>query len=284
MMEPKESSIIIRDIESNVEMHAVEDLQKEVWRIPDLDVVPQMHLVAAKSVGGVLIGAFDSDLLVGFVYGFVGLEEGKANHHSHMLAIKPGYRNANLGTRLKFAQRERVLSQGLNQMTWTFDPLQGRNAHINFNKLGVVSNRYFKNFYGDDAASYLHGNGTDRLLVTWLLDSNRVDDRLNGKRFLGEVDALKPLLSLGEENSPVLSDLEEVFTGGMVSIEIPDDVLGIEKRDRELAARWRQSTGTAFINAIEAGYLVKEFYRNVAGERNSGIYVLTAGTRLNDIW
>ena len=54
------------------------------------------------------------------------------------------------------------------------------NAYFNFNKLGVVSDRYFINFYGEDAASFLHRNGTDRLWVKWLLTSRHVNERLEG--------------------------------------------------------------------------------------------------------
>ena len=156
-------AIVIRDIDGGAEMRAVEELQKDVWGIPDLDVVPLSHLVAAKAAGGVLLGAFDRETLIGFVYGFVSYEQGTVAHHSHMLAVNPAYRNFNLGYKLKLAQRERVLVQGIRVMTWTFDPLQSLNAYFNFSKLGVLSDRYFVNFYGEEAASFLHRNGTDRL-------------------------------------------------------------------------------------------------------------------------
>ena len=173
-------------------MRAVEELQREVWGVPDLDVVPLSQLVAAKAAGGVLLGAFDGEALVGFVYGFVGYEHGRAAHHSHMLAVRPAYRNFDLGRRLKLAQRERVLAQGIDLMTWTFDPLQSLNAYFNFNKLGVVSDRYFVNFYGEDAASFLHRNGTDRLWVTWLLASRRVSERIEGTAHAPEAEERDP--------------------------------------------------------------------------------------------
>ena len=125
--------------------------------------------MAAKEAGGVLIGAFDGDTLVGFVYGFPSFEHGQLAHHSHMLAVKPAYRNFDLGRRLKLAQREHVMAQGIELISWTFDPLQSLNAHFNFNKLGVIADRYLPNFYGEDAASFLHQTGTDRLWVSWFV-------------------------------------------------------------------------------------------------------------------
>ena len=120
-------------------MRIVEDLQKEVWSVSDRDIVPLTQLVAARHAGGQLIGARDGRTLIGFVYGIVGLERGRTIHHSHMLAVKPAYRNCDVGYKLKLAQRERVLAQGITRITWTFDPLQSLNAHFNFCKLGVVS-------------------------------------------------------------------------------------------------------------------------------------------------
>ena len=99
------STIVIRDINGAAAMRAVEELQKETWRVPDLDVVPLTHMVAAQAAGGTLIGAFDRETLVGFAYGFVSYEHGQLAHHSHMLAVRPTYRNFNLGYKLKLAQR-----------------------------------------------------------------------------------------------------------------------------------------------------------------------------------
>src|SRR6476619_3928254 len=118
------AEIVIRDIRGQPEMRAAEELQKEVWGFSDIDVVPLTQLVAAKAAGGIVVGAFDREVLVGFAYGFVGYEDGNVTHHSHMLAVKPAYRGANVGYLLKLAQRRTALEQGIDRMTWTFDPLQ----------------------------------------------------------------------------------------------------------------------------------------------------------------
>ena len=67
-----------------------------------------------------------------------------------MLAVLDEYRHLDLGAKLKHAQRERALAMGVHEMTWTFDPLQSRNAHFNFAKLGVVSETYKVDFYGPE--------------------------------------------------------------------------------------------------------------------------------------
>lgn len=276
---PETPTIVIRDLDGGAEMRAVEELQKEVWGIPDLDVVPLTHLVAAKAAGGVLLGAFDRETLIGFVYGFVSQEHGRVAHHSHMLAVKPAYRNFNLGYKLKLAQRERVLAQGITVMTWTFDPLQSLNAHFNFNKLGVISDRYFINFYGADAASFLHRNGTDRLWVTWLLTSCRVSGRLEGTVPALELESVIPLVQLGTDDFPRRTDLTEGLSHEQALIEIPADINTLERRSGALAIEWRESTRWAFTEAIAAGYLVTDFYRQNRGEQRLGTYLLSLGEK-----
>ncbi len=207
-------SIIIRDIEQISEMREIEALQKEVWGSDDRDIVPLTIFAATREVGAILIGAFDGASLIGFAYSFVGREDGRMVHHSHMLAVRPIYRNFNLGYRLKLAQRDRALAQGITQMTWTFDPLQSLNAHFNFAKLGVVADAYKINFYGEATSSFLHQIGTDRLWVTWSLDSQRVCERVRtGVKTEDSVFDLERILSLvrvDANNVPQRSESSEV--------------------------------------------------------------------------
>jgi len=260
----------------------LKQFRRKCGGLPDLDVVPLSHLVATKAGGGVLLGAFEGEILIGFAYGFVSHEHGTVAHHSHMLAVKPAYRNFNLGYKLKLAQRERVLAQGINVMTWTFDPLQSLNAYFNFNKLGVVSDQYFINFYGEDAASFLHRNGTDRLWGTWLLTSRRVSGRLEGTVPALELEKVIPLVQLGRDESPRRNNLAEGLSHEQALIEIPADINHLERRSGESAFEWREATRLAFTEAIAAGYLVTDFYRQSRGEQRLGTYLLSRGKGLGD--
>lgn len=240
------SAIVIREVETFAELRAVEEMQKEVWGVPDLDVVPATHLIAAQAAGGLLLGAFERKTLVGFVYGFVAQENGEIAHHSHMLAVKHAYRNFNLGYKLKLAQRDAVLARGIYVITWTFDPLQSLNAYFNFAKLGVICDRYFIDFYGEDAASFLHQTGTDRFWVKWLLNSQRVVKRIT-----------KADSSLEEPKEKML-------------VEIPGDINAVQRESPETARDWRVRTRRAFTDALAEGYVIVDFYRR----ENEGIYIL----------
>ena len=263
--------VVIRDVAEVAEMRAVEELQKEVWGMSDRDIVSVFMLSATQAAGGCLIGAFDRGLLVGFAYGFVGLEAGRPFMHSDMLAVRASHRGRGLGFRLKLAQRERALAAGLDAMTWTFDPLRAANARLNFGKLGVTSSRYHVNFYGEQSSSPLHSTGTDRLWLTWALASRRVIERVEGA---GGFDDSRPpagvpaLVRVGPDGSPAVEELDA--SRRRLFIEIPGDAVTLQTQDPASALAWRHATRHAFTQALSAGFIVEEFYRTGVG----GAYLL----------
>ena len=272
------AQVVIRELDEQSEIRACEELQKEVWGLPDLDVVPMTQLVAAKAAGGVLIGAFDGESLIGFAYGFVGYEEGRTTHHSHMLAVKPAYRNFSVGYKLKLAQREFVLAQGITEMTWTFDPLRSLNAHFNFERLGVISDRYLIDFYGDEAASFLHRNGTDRLWVTWPLASRRTAERIEFRDIELKKKSFKPLVKRRNQGETISSEWNTSYESEKVFIAIPSDVHEIEETDFPLAVDWRNATRSAFTQAFANDYVAVGFVR----EEQAGKYLLVRGDGKRD--
>ena len=277
----EKSTIVIRDIELISEMREVESLQKEVWGCDDRDVVPLTILAATREIGAILVGAFDGSSLIGFAYSLVGREHGRIVHHSHMLAVRTTHRNFNLGYRLKLAQRDRVLAQGINRMTWTFDPLQSLNAHFNFAKLGVVADAYKINFYGEATSSFLHqiGIGTDRLWVTWLLDSDRVNERLQTKDHSRishpDLAEMVCLVRVGPNNVPERARAFEIAGQEDISIEIPTDINALQRQSPELAMRWREATRWAFSEALSSNYYIDDFFGASRNGEPVGIYLLS---------
>lgn len=275
-------NIVIRELDSFEDLTRLQAVEKEVWGLADEDVLPLTLAIACRAAGNLFLGAFDKDRLVGFAFGFFGREHGRTTIHSHMLAVLERYRHLNLGFRLKLAQRERAQAMGVQEMTWTYDPLQSRNAHFNFSKLGIVADTYKIDFYGPETSSMLHRNGTDRLWVRWILNSRRVRDRLVGKNARVEtLDALRllaPLVRFDPSGKPGRADLSESLARQRVSIEIPGDILEVEHTDMGLAREWRDATRWAFREALKAGFFIAEFCRSIRGQQGPGAYLLQRGT------
>jgi predicted GNAT superfamily acetyltransferase len=199
--------------------------------------------------------------MVGFVFGFPGILNGETIIHSDMLGVTSEYRSQSLGYLLKCAQREAALARGIKRITWTFDPLQSRNAHLNFGKLGVIADRYLVNYYGE-TSSFLHRSGTDRLWVTWLLDSERVVSKIERHEVTKTPElALPALVRVDQNGEPV------------VNADLQDDRLIIEIPFEVNAEVWREPTRAAFTTALDAGYVVSDFF---VTERKVGVYLLTA--------
>lgn len=283
MMSPGGTShVTIRDLKNIDDLAQLKAVEKEVWGMADEDTLPLTLAIACKAAGNIFVGAFDKEKMVGFAFGFLGREHGTTTIHSHMLAVLDGYRHLDLGSQLKQAQRDRAMAMGIPEMTWTYDPLQSRNAHFNFSKLGVVSDTYKVDFYGPETSSMLHQNGTDRLWVRWMLKSRRVRERLANKNARTEMlDALKllaPLIRFDPNGKPARADLSTSLSRQRVSIEIPGDILAVERADMGLAREWREATRWAFREALKAGFFVSEFCRSIRGQQGPGAYLLQQGT------
>ncbi len=294
------SNVIIRELATLDDFHQVEAAEREIWSLADIDVLPTTVAIAFQESGNHWIGAFDRQQLVGFACGFFGVDNQRLNMHSHMLGVLPKYQNGDLGYRLKLAQRERALtvkvnvgsdpkhgSVGIREITWTFDPLQSPNAHLNFTKLGALSQRYNADFYGPHTSSLLHQNGTDRLWMTWPIASRRVQKRIAGEEsrpvVLDALTTLPPLVRFDASGAPIRADLATCLARQRVAIEIPSDMAAVERDDLTLAREWRTATRWAFTEALSAGYFVADFCRHVRGRQGPGSYLLEKGGALIDL-
>jgi predicted GNAT superfamily acetyltransferase len=287
-------NITIRDLRTIDELLQLKAVEKAVWQMSEEDAIPLTLAIALKAAGSIFVGAFDhesrhaekkesdKEKLVGFAFGFLGREHGRTTIHSHMLAVLETHRHFDLGMQLKQAQRERALAMGVHEMTWTFDPLQSRNAHFNFAKLGVLADTYKVDFYGPQTSSILHRNGTDRLWVRWLLDSRGVRDRHAGKnRRTESMDALgllAPLVRFNGDGRPERAALGEALSRKRVGIEIPGDILAVERSDVGLAREWREATRWAFRESLTSGFFVADYCRSIRGHQGPGAYLLERGS------
>jgi predicted GNAT superfamily acetyltransferase len=282
-------NIRIRVIESVKALEAVEELQKLVWSGSDLEIVPIHLLLAAIHGGGLLIGAYENDQLIGFVFGFPGVKvkEGIVEfwHCSHMAGIHPDYRDHGIGYRLKRAQWQMVRQQGIKRITWTYDPLQSRNAKLNIAKLGAVCNTYFPDYYGNLEDHLNAGFPTDRFWVDWWVDSRRVKRRL-GSNPPKKLDLAHYLSAEVERiNETEINDLglviprSSVIPDSSVSLyllEIPSDFQSIKNVDPELALEWRYHTRSLFEEFFTEGFLVTDFIF-LPGRFPRSYYVLSQG-------
>lgn len=267
----------IRPLATIDEIRACEELQFHAWQMKDYrEVVPLHMMVSTTRGGGLLLGAFDSSDLAGFVYGFPGVTaEGRLKHYSHMMAVLPGRQGAGIGRQLKLAQRQALLARGLDLVTWTYDPLEGRNALLNLARLGAVCRTYIRDLYGDMADGLNVGLPTDRLEVEWWIASRWVAQRLAGRDggLAGGAivaNVTRPLAGGFREPGQIDLSLE----APAIWVEIPADFQAIKVGEPALALQWRLAARQMFETYFSAGYAAVDFVSRGSGDTRRSYYVL----------
>jgi predicted GNAT superfamily acetyltransferase len=278
------NSIELRVCKTWDECVQCEEVQKQVWAMPDFrDVVPASFLYTAAKNGGILIGAFQAQAMVGFAFGVLGSEgTGTARrykHTSHMLGVLSHVRVQGLGTQMKWLQRRVAMEQGLDLMTWTYDPLQAANAQLNLARLGAIARRYIPNAYGEMTDALNAGIASDRFEVEWFLSHERVRARATGQltaEFVGGATDIYEIEWTEQGFARIAAEYPPA--GDTLRVEIPADINALKSQDLVLAVDWRERTRATFGRAFERGYVACDVLRQMDGAGRARVwYILRRG-------
>lgn len=275
-------TLVIRHLDTPDDAALAVDLQREVW---GGDEAAAHVLLTAAHNGGLLAGAFVDDRLAGFVWGFLGFDERsrppRLKHCSHQLGVHPAYRNQNIGFALKRFQWESVRAQGIELITWTFDPLLAPNARLNIGRLAAVCNTYHRDLYGHLNDDLNAGLPTDRFQVDLWVNAPRVCAAMNGSAAPPEDEGSWGWLNKPEGANlplPVMSRNPRSWfsaTPHPLALAIPPEFYALKGADPALAASWRAATRAAFESLFAAGYTVTHFVRH----SNCGVYLLSPDSK-----
>jgi len=280
-----EAPITIRTLSAIEEYEQAEAIQRDIWGLSQATAITPLHvLLTAQDNGGLVAAAFDAGQMVGFLFGFIGLTpDGKFKHCSHQMGIWSAVRRKHVGRALKLFQRDYVLRQGFDLITWTFDPLESVNASLNIARLGAVTNTYFPNHYGNNMDDGLNKDlPTDRFQVDWWIKRARVERFIAGQR---EQSGRSELLERGARVvidtrrdpdgilRPIASRLD--LDADTLLVEVPPEFQAIKIKSMDLAREWRHITGAVFIGYFERGYSVTDFISETQDQGRANFYVLT---------
>lgn len=237
--------ITIREVETIEEMRECIELQRDVFAAPDMEISPVRHLIVAKYAGGFTLGAYLNERLIGFVLSLPMFLAGSNERafYSHMTAIDTSLQSLGIGTKLKWAQRERALAEGANYIKWTYQPVLARNAFFNIERLGVTIKTYMPNYYGTDAEASAEqkqaqeGIDSDRLFADWHLNSPKVSALSKGEKF--------------EETGEIIK-----------TVEIPPDWNALVVKDTKKAILEQERIKHEFQTAFAEGLIVRRFERS----------------------
>jgi predicted GNAT superfamily acetyltransferase len=241
----------IREITTIEELVQMQKVEQAVWG----DTPTPVHQTyTAYHNGGVIIGAFLKETLIGFQYSFAGFDGKKAYLVSHSLGILPEYRKSGLGGKIKLKQAEVASKKGYNKMIWTYDPLESVNAYLNLHKLGGVTALYLENHYGDLDDGLNNGLATDRFQVEW----NFLEER---EPLVSVFDESSVLLEMGKSREPKWTGVDFKDDGEVWFVAIPDSIQEIKNQRIDLAIEWRMATRNVFKRLLANGYLGRDVIR-----------------------
>ncbi len=246
------NNVEIRKLTSMSDLRKMQEVEEAVWQMAP---IPVHQTYTALNHGGVILGAFDGQEMVGFIYSFAGFDGSHSYLCSHMLGILPDYRKGGLGERMKLRQAEFAREIGYSMITWTFDPLESLNAYLNLHKLGATGAFYKKDHYGSMDDELNEGLPTDRIQIEWDITAGTPAPKVI-------FDENKLMIDVTANGVPkaYLDRFNPIDDGWFVAV--PDNFQSVKKRDITLAKEWRQKTREAFQLLFENGFTAKNFIRN----------------------
>jgi len=279
-------SYTIRLLEKYAEMLRIEKLIDEIWQGGPADAVPAHILITFVHNGGLAFGAFEGEEMVGLAFGFPGFSDTpqgrKLKHCSHQMGVHPKHRGKGIGFALKKAQWQMVRQQGIERITWTYDPLLRPNAALNISRLGAVCNTYNREEYGNMVDALNAGLASDRFVVDWWVNTRRVEQHLDAENYIRislddyrKADAQQLYTPETDATSGLLKPPEgyALPEQKLVLMPIPNNFQTIRSLDPALARGWRFFTRNVFETTFASGYIVTDFVQN----HGHSYYVLTDG-------
>ena len=245
------ADLLIRPLRTYDEILTIMPLQRATWGKDGAGgLVPAQMLIHLVRYGGHVLAAYMNDQLVGFIIGYIGLRNGQTVMASKRMVVAPPYRNLGIAMRLKLAQRELAIEQGIQLITWTFTPTMSLNAHFNLAKLGGICRQYDRDVYGTDTPLATLGT-SDRLLLEYWVHDTRVRERAARpptQRTLSErLKTAPPILNPSDvgqgswrfPGTPIYCGGEREMVHAGALIELPANFDKILTEDRATAVAWQ---------------------------------------------
>lgn len=248
-------AITYKRLTEQADLLELERLQENIWSKDS--VIPLHMTLTLHKFGGLFLGAYDGDDMIGFQYSFAGFMEEEPILCSHMLGFLPEYRRHGLGVIMKWMQREEALKMGYRKISWTYDPLETVNANLNLAKLGGIVRRYVPNCYGELNDEMNRGLPTDRFIVEWFIDSKRVE-RYQVEQQTPSMRKSEPILScrLDEQGLPVPVEARFDIDADTLVLPVPAHFQQVKRASFAHAVQWRTVTGQLFPHYFNLGYVV----------------------------
>ena len=210
--------------------------------------------------------------MAGYVYSFPAVFGKKYCQHSHHLAVLPEFQGYGFGKKLKWAQWGEAVRRGYDLITWTYDPMQARNANLNLHTLGAVGRTYLDDFYGRTPALMLDDRRPDRPPARRVGDHDAAGRAEDGRKARApRPGRIRPggRAEAGRGYPVIVPGRPDLaLDAPRLLVELPKNIRDL-KPVAGLVGRWQKAVRTALKHYFRRGYRLDDF---IFGDRS--FYVL----------
>ncbi len=136
-------------------------LEKKVWGFSDSEADSSLLMRTLSLVPlelGYVLGAYVGETLVGL--NILLATKAKNTLFGHLVCFDVDFRDLGLGARFVYDSFRLVYEEGMQYVTWLYEPLDSKNAHIYLNQLQGVATHYIADFLEE----HKDGISIDRIL------------------------------------------------------------------------------------------------------------------------
>ncbi|MBN2516560.1 MAG: GNAT family N-acetyltransferase [Deltaproteobacteria bacterium] len=296
-------------------LNDVVELEKRVWNKEGYREVnaPMLYFELAYLTNGLVLTVFDEGIFskaereqmakqdswyagnqpIGFLACFADFDEQGPFWYAARMGVDRLYQDKNIGEAILDAIYASAKERNIPRIRWTYDPLVSRNGYLYLHKMGALIQEigfsYYSAVFTNDELN--RGISTDRFIVDWFINTNRVRDRMERHNYpVHDLSIMTPENTLNE----IFIDEEGLERHGQklifeatetpLFIEIPYAQDKLLKADRKKAQDLRDQCRALFMHYLAAGYVIKEM---VIKKEDSGrirpFYRLDLDPRYSDL-
>ncbi len=223
-------------------------MQKTIWRMLDIDVIPAWKLLVTPKTGGKIIVAYDNEKPIAHgVFTHARNTNNESFLYLDLIGVLPEYQGKGIGENILQRAKEMAKKEGYSSIEWTYDPLESANGNLYIRKLRAVVKKYYPNYYGSLSGERHQGSVTDRFWTYLSLDrESEVYAFPDTVIYIRDYHLYKDLL---------------IHNPDRVAIEIPMSFREIVAQNPEQARKIRYNTREIFMALLDQEYLLNGFHK-----------------------
>lgn len=270
-------TITYRRITEEADIRQCVGVQVAAWDMDPIEVMPHHFFTSVVKIGGLMVGAFDGDRMVGFIYSLPSLmfNLDRATHEMDMLAVLPEHQRTGIAWAIFEAYVEELAlhCQEFNYIpliSGTFDPFLGQNAHLYIRKLGSIIYKFVPNMYGEIKSGIYAGLRTDRFQTILRPLGRHTQARMKGNYSDFDVSFEPTDRMLGDivfrDGLPHLDAIHTDVDQDVLYMPVPYDIAGLKETDIALARDWQHRAAEVFSHYLTHEWVITDFLRQQTTE------------------